>query len=149
MIGMSIAIGSDHAGFDLKEAVRNYLEELGMTVKDFGTFSTDSVDYPDYAFAVAQAVSKGQVPRGILICATGLGMTIVANRISGIRAANCLTPYLAKMSRRDNDANILTMGGRILSPDQAKEIVKIWLETPFEGGRHLRRINKIRELTGG
>jgi len=148
MAGFTIAVGSDHAGFELKEAIRKYLESLEITVKDFGTFSIDSVDYPDYAFAVASAVAKGEFERGILICGTGLGMSIVANKVKGIRAAECTTPYLAEMSRRHNDANILTMGGRILSVEEAQKIVRVWLETPFEGGRHQRRVDKIHHLTG-
>ena len=148
MADLTIAIGSDHAGFELKEAVRKYLESLKISVKDFGTFSADSVDYPDYAFAVASAVAEGEFDRGILICGTGIGMSIVANKVKGIRAAECLTPYLAEVSRRHNNANVLTMGGRVLSVEEAREIVHIWLETPFEGGRHQRRVNKIHKLTG-
>lgn len=148
MVDLTIAIGSDHAGFELKEAIRNYLEFLEVTVKDFGTFSTDSVDYPDYAFAVASAVAKGEFDRGILICGTGLGMSIVANKVKGIRAAECTTPDLAEMSRRHNNANVLTMGGRVLSAEEAKNIVRVWLETGFEGGRHQRRVDKIHQLTG-
>lgn len=148
MVDLTIAIGSDHAGFELKEAIRKYLEFQKITVKDFGTFSTDSVDYPDYAFAVASAVAKGEFERGILICGTGLGMSIVANKVKGIRAAECITPDLAEMSRRHNNANVLTMGGRILSAEEAKNIVRVWLETGFEGGRHQRRVDKIHQLTG-
>ncbi len=148
MTDFSIAIGSDHAGFELKEAVCKYLKSLGVVFKDFGTFSTDSVDYPEYAFAVASAVSKGEFDRGILICGTGLGMSIVANKVKGIRAADCMTPFLAEISRRHNNANILTMGGRILSAEEAQDIVHVWLETPFDGGRHQRRVNKIHQLTG-
>ncbi|NOY77994.1 MAG: ribose 5-phosphate isomerase B [Calditrichaeota bacterium] len=145
---MSIAVGSDHAGFELKEAIREYLESLNLSVKDFGTFTTDSVDYPDFAYAVASAVAKGEFDRGILICGTGIGMSIVANKVKGIRAAECTTSYLAEMSRRHNNANVLTLGGRVLSAEEAQTIVRVWLETPFEGGRHQRRIDKIHYLTG-
>ena len=148
MADLTIAIGSDHAGFELKEAVRKYLESQEIAIKDFGTFSTDSVDYPDYAYAVASAVAKGEFDRGILICGTGLGMSIVANKVKGIRAAECTTPYLAEMSRRHNDANVLTLGGRVLSAEEAQKIVRAWLETQFEGGRHQRRVDKIHQLTG-
>ncbi len=148
MADLTIAIGSDHAGFELKQVVCKYLESQEITFKDFGTFSTDSVDYPDYAFAVASAVAKGECDRGILICGTGLGMSIVANKVKGIRAAECTTPYLAEMSRRHNNANVLTMGGRVLSAEEARDIVRVWLETRFEGGRHQRRVDKIHQLTG-
>ncbi len=139
---MKIAIGCDHNGLSLKEAL---LKDVlhGHTVRDFGVFSTDSVDYPDIAFAVARAVASGEYERGILICGTGIGMAIAANKVQGIRAAACSDVYSAKMSRRDNDANILCFGGRVIGLGLASEIVTAWLNEPFAGGRHQRRIAKI------
>lgn len=139
---MKIAIGCDHNGLSLKEAL---LKDVlhGHTVRDFGVFSTDSVDYPDIAFAVARAVASGEYERGILICGTGIGMAIAANKVQGIRAAACSDVYSAKMSRRDNDANILCFGGRVIGLGLASEIVTAWLNEPFAGGRHQRRIDKI------
>lgn len=139
---MTIAIGSDHNGIALKEALlQNVLQ--GHTVRDFGVFTTESVDYPDIAFAVARAVVSGEYERGILICGTGIGMAIAANKVKGIRAANCSDVYSAKMSRRDNDANILCLGGRVVGLGLAAEIVTVWLNEPFAGGRHARRLEKI------
>lgn len=140
-----ISLGSDHAGFKLKEAIKKYLIKKGYDVKDFGTNSEDSVDYPDYAKLVANDVIKNN-SRGILICGTGIGMSMAANKVSGIRAARCLDEYDAEMSRRHNDANVLTMGGRTTRKDMAKKIVDVWLNTPFDEGRHIQRINKINEL---
>ncbi len=139
---MTIAIGADHNGVALKEAlVQSVLQ--GHTVRDFGVFTRESVDYPDIAFAVARAVAAGECERGILICGTGIGMAIAANKVKGIRAATCSDVYSAKMSRRDNDANILCLGGRVVGPGLAAEIVTVWLNEPFAGGRHARRLEKI------
>jgi|UniRef100_A0A7C4EL38 ribose 5-phosphate isomerase B len=140
---MKIAIGADHAGFELKEFLSHFVKEMGHEVIDMGTGSNSSVDYPDYAEAVSQAVSEGKVDRGILICGTGIGMSIVANKFRNVRAALCNELYSAKMSRLHNDANVLAIGGRIVGKDLAKEIVNVWINTPFEGGRHCRRIEKI------
>jgi len=140
---MKVAIGSDHAGFELKELVSHIIKEMGHEVIDMGTGSSCSVDYPDYAEAVANAVSKGKVERGILICGTGIGMSIVANKFKNVRAALCNDLFTAKMSRLHNDANILCLGGRIIGKDLAKEIVNIWFSTDFEGGRHEKRLEKI------
>ncbi|MEN2985542.1 MAG: ribose 5-phosphate isomerase B [Thermodesulfovibrionaceae bacterium] len=140
---MKIAIGSDHAGYELKEIISKILKDSGHDVVDMGCDSCLSVDYPDYAVAVATAVSEGKVERGILICGTGVGMSIVANKFKGVRAALCNDLYTARMSRLHNDANVLTIGGRVVGKDLAKEIVNIWINTPFEGGRHLQRIEKI------
>jgi ribose 5-phosphate isomerase B len=140
---MTIAIGSDHNGVALKEALLQGVLQ-GHVVRDFGVFTCDSVDYPDIAFAVAQAVASGEYERGILICGTGIGMAIAANKVKGIRAAPCSDVYSAKMSRRDNDANILCLGGRVVGPGLAAEIVTVWLNEPFAGGRHARRLEKIR-----
>ncbi|MBI5137353.1 MAG: ribose 5-phosphate isomerase B [Nitrospirae bacterium] len=142
-----IAIASDHGGLDLKnQVVRLLQDDLGLKVDDMGAFSDESVDYPDYGMLVARAVSTGQADRGILICGTGIGMSIIANKFAGVRAALCHNADTARLSREHNDANILVLGGRVLSGELAREMVRIWFNTPFEGGRHKRRIDKIREL---
>ncbi len=141
---MDIILGSDHAGFDLKMICRKYLEEkTPHTVKDAGVHDKKSADYPDIAHAVAKAVESGEFDRGILICGTGLGMSMTANRHRNIRAALCYNSYAARMSRLHNDANILAMGERVLGSGLAIEILDVFLETPFEGGRHQKRIIKI------
>ncbi|WP_460176086.1 ribose 5-phosphate isomerase B [Thermodesulfovibrio hydrogeniphilus] len=141
---MKIAIASDHAGVELKEFVKNLLTDMGYVVFDMGTESSScSVDYPDYAHSVAQGVSEGIYDRGILICGTGIGMSIVANKVKNVRAALCNDLFTAKMSRLHNDANILCMGARVIGIGLAKEIVKIWMTTPFEAGRHSKRVEKI------
>lgn len=138
-----VIIGCDHAGFQLKEIVREYLVILGFEVEDFGTHSEESVDYPDFGRQVARMVSTGKYNRGILICGTGLGMSMVANRFSSVRAALCNDLFSAIMSRRHNDANILVMGGRVVGIELAKEIVRYWFDTPFDGGRHRKRLEKF------
>ena len=138
-----IALGSDHGGFDLKEKLKPYLQELGYEVRDFGCFSETSVDYPDYARAVAESVSKREAFGGIMIDGAGIGSCMVANKVPGIRAAMCYDVNSAINSREHNNANVLTLGGRILDLALAKEIVKTWLETPFGGDRHQRRVDKI------
>jgi ribose 5-phosphate isomerase B len=142
----TIMIGTDHAGFALKETLKPFLVRLGITVADTGTASSDPVDYPDIGCRVAAGVSSGACGRGILICGSGIGMTIVANKYPGVRAALCLDEETARMSRLHNDSNILCLAGRKTEPEKAKKIISVWLETPFEGGRHSRRIDKIREL---
>ena len=142
----TIAIGADHAGFELKEQIKKSLETEGYIVTDFGTNSPDSVDYPLIAKTLATSVAGKSPNRGILICGTGIGMSIAANKVKGIIAANCFDTETAKLARLHNNSNILTLGGRILSFDTAKDIVKVWLETDFEGGRHQRRIQEIRNL---
>ena len=143
-----IAIGSDHAGFVYKEQLKKLLDEIGKPYQDFGTTSPDSVDYPDIAHIVSKAVASGKCLQGILICGTGIGMSIVANKHKGIRAATCESPASAKLSREHNDANILCFGERIVSWETATEIVKTFLSTPFSGGeRHMCRIEKIHSLT--
>jgi len=142
-----IAIASDHGGLDLKnDIVALMRDELGLTVDDKGVFSDASVDYPDYGMLVANAVSTGEAERGVLICGTGIGMSITANKYSGVRAALCHNADTSRLSREHNDANILVMGGRVLDAGLAGEMVRIWFNTPFEGGRHQRRINKIHDL---
>jgi ribose 5-phosphate isomerase B len=143
---MKIAIGSDHGGFELKEKIRSLLIELGHEVLDLGCYSPDPVDYPIQGRKVAKSVASGHCERGILVCGTGIGMSIVANRIPGIRATVCHDLFTARMSREHNDSNILCMGGRVIGPGLAEEMVKVWLMTPFKGGRHSRRINMIDSL---
>jgi len=138
-----IIIGSDHAAFKMKELITSFLEEQGMTVVDVGPDSESSVDYPDFGKQVAAAVSKGEYPRGILMCGTGLGMSMVANRFPHVRAALCGDLFAARMSREHNDANILVMGARVIGDVLALEVVKTWLATPFEGGRHGLRLDKF------
>jgi ribose 5-phosphate isomerase B len=145
---MKMALGSDHAGFELKEDLRAYLAELKIEALDLGTYSEDSVDYPDVAAKVAEKVAREEVERGLLICGTGIGMSIVANRFAGVRAALCHDLYTARISREHNDANILALGGRLIGKGLAREILKVWLETEFQGGRHERRIRKIAALEG-
>ena len=143
---MQIGLASDHGGFELKEAVKAFLKSIGAEPIDLGTFSEDSVDYPEFAAQVAEKVSTGRFERGILICGTGIGMSIAANKFRGVRAALVNDLYSSRFSREHTDANILVMGGRVVGKDVAKEIVRIWLETPFAGGRHQRRLEKIEAL---
>ncbi len=143
---MKIAIASDHAGFGLKNRILRYLAEKKVEAVDFGTDGRDSVDYPDYAIEVADSVSKGKLDRGILICGTGIGMSIVANKFPGVRAALCHNAVTAEAGRRHNDANVLVLGERVLDEETAVQIVGIWLETDFEAGRHQRRLDKIRAI---
>ncbi len=143
---MRIAIGADHAGFGLKEEVRKTLVNLGLSVEDVGTGSSDSVDYPDFAARVARLVAAGEVDRGILVCGTGIGMAIAANKVPGIRAATVTDVEMARLSREHNDANVLAIGARILDRKRALEIVRVFLETPFAGDRHQRRVDKITDL---
>ena len=141
---MKVAIGSDHAGIELKKDIVSLLNEMKIECIDFGTDSPQSVDYPDFGEKVSKAVSAGNVERGILICGTGIGMSIVANKIPDIRASLCNDLFTAKMSRLHNDANVLVIGGRIVGRDLAKEIVRTWFSTEFEGGRHANRLKKIK-----
>lgn len=143
---MKIALGSDHGGFDLKAAIKTYLLEQGHEVKDFGTQSNASCDYPIYGEKVGEAVSSGDCDRGIVICGTGLGISMAANKVPGIRAAVCTNEFMAAMSREHNDANVLALGARVLGEGLALRIVGIWLETEFAGDRHQRRIDKISDI---
>ncbi|NOY23247.1 MAG: ribose 5-phosphate isomerase B [Acidobacteria bacterium] len=143
---MKLAIGSDHGGFPLKETVKAYLQENGHDVTDLGCFSIESVDYPDFALKVAQAVASGVFEKGILMCGTGIGISISANKVKGIRAALCHDHLTASLAARHNNANILCMGGRTTGPETAKDIVDAWLNAPFEGGRHKRRLAKIAKM---
>lgn len=143
---MRVAIGSDHAGYKLKNELKVFLEEKGFDLIDIGTDSEKLVDYPDFAEKVAFPVSSGEVKFGIAICGSGIGMAIAANKISGVRAANCNNVTLARLSREHNDANVLTLGARFVDTDLAREIVDVWLGTDFAGGRHTVRVEKITEL---
>lgn len=140
---MKIIVGADHAGYPMKEKVKAFLQDRGITVEDVGTHSDESVDYTDFGKAVARKVSDGTFQRGILICGTGLGMSMVANRFPGVRAALANDLFSAIMSRRHNDSNVLAMGGRLIGDALALQLVETWLETPFEGGRHQRRLEKM------
>ncbi|CAN2047488.1 Ribose-5-phosphate isomerase B [Candidatus Magnetomoraceae bacterium gMMP-1] len=138
-----IIIGCDHAAYEMKEKIKSYLINQGIEVEDAGTYNEESVDYSDFAIKVARSVSNGSFARGILICGTGVGMSLAANRFSGVRATLCNDLFSAVMSRQHNDSNILVMGGRVIGDVLATEITRIWLETPFEGGRHQKRIDKF------
>lgn len=140
---MRIAIGSDHAGFDQKERLRQHLMDDGHEVSDMGTFSDESVDYPDYALAVARAVAKGEAERGVLVCGTGIGMSIAANKIVGVRAANVTVPQIAALARQHNNANVITVSGRFVSLEDNEDIIDSFLAAEFEAGRHERRVEKI------
>ena len=143
---MKIAIASDHGGLDLKNRVKQYLEECGHQVVDFGTYTADSCDYPDFARPCAEAVANGSCERGIVVCTTGIGVSIVANKVKGVRCALCTNSDMATMTRRHNNANVLAMGQRYVDFDTAKQIVNAFLSTPFDGGRHQRRVDKIETL---
>jgi ribose 5-phosphate isomerase B len=140
---MKIAIGSDHAGFDYKEKIRRLLENLGHTVTDFGTHSAEPVDYPLFIRPVAEAVARGDCERGVVLGGSGNGEAIVANRIKGIRCAVCWNEESARLGRQHNDANVISLGQRMMPLETALKLVRIWLETPFEGGRHQKRIDLI------
>ena len=140
---MKISIGSDHGAFAMKEHLKQYLTEQGHQVVDCGTYSTDSCDYADFGKPAAQLVASGECDRGIVMCTTGIGISIAANKVRGIRCALCSEPYSAEMTRRHNDANMLAMGGALIGPNMADRIVDVFLNTEFEGGRHARRVGKI------
>ena len=146
MANKKIALASDHAGFELKEEIKKFLLELGYSFDDFGVESSQPVDYPDYAKSVSEKVSSGEYEKGILFCGSGVGMAIVANKFPNVRAVQSNDMYTAIMSRKHNDTNVLTLASRVTGKDLAKEIVKVWLETPFDGGRHERRIKKIEDI---
>jgi ribose 5-phosphate isomerase B len=146
IIHMKIALGADHAGFELKQKIKDHLIAEGYQVDDRGTISNESVDYPDFARLVADEVAHHQADLGVLVCGSGVGMAIAANKVPGIRAANVTTEYEAQMSREHNDANVLSLGGRMLEEQQAFKIVDLWLRTPFAGGRHQRRVDKITQI---
>ncbi len=141
-----IVLGSDHGGLELKEAIQAALAARGLDVNDYGTDNGDSVDYPDFAEKVAGAVSRGDAELGILVCGTGIGMSIVANKFPGVRAALATDEFMAQMAKEHNNANILVLGGRVLTAEKAVKLVNIWLDTHYEGGRHQRRLDKITQL---
>lgn len=143
---MRIGIGNDHSALDLKAEIVEYLKEQGHEVVDYGTNTTESCDYPVYGEMVGKAVANGEVEKGILICGTGLGISLAANKVPGIRAAVCSEPYTARMSRAHNDCNILAFGARVVGAELAKMIVEVWLNTEFEGGRHQRRVDMIMDV---
>lgn len=145
---MKIGIGSDHGGYDLKEVVKEYLESKGIEVLDYGTDSEESVDYPDYGKIVGESVVSGECDRGIVICGTGIGISIAANKVNGVRCALCGDTYSAKMSRAHNNANVIALGARVIGVGLALDIVEAWLDTEFEAGRHERRVNKIMDIEG-
>jgi ribose 5-phosphate isomerase B len=146
-VKMKIVIASDHAGFFLKEKIKDFLVSEAYQVEDVGTHSAVSVDYPEYGFKAVEKLLKGEAERAILICGTGIGMSIIANRFPRIRAALCHEPFSAQMARRHNNANVLVLGGRLIGDGMAVEIVKVFLDTEFDGGRHERRLNLIDELS--
>ena len=146
---MKIAVGADHGGFLLKEEIKKFLLDEGYEVVDVGTYSEESVDYPEYGYKVARLVASGEVDKGVIMCGTGIGISISANKVKGIRAALVTNEYMAEMAARHNDANILAMGGRVITPEIGKRLVKIWLQTSFDGGRHQRRIVKIHAIEEG
>ncbi|CEG94169.1 ribose 5-phosphate isomerase B [Propionibacterium freudenreichii] len=146
---MRIAMGSDHAGFELKEHLKGYLQDKGHEVIDVGTHSTESVDYPIYGAAAARKVADGEAVTAIVVCGTGVGIGIAANKVHGIRCAITSDVYTARMSRAHNNANALALGGRVIADGLAEEIVDVWLATDFEGGRHARRVNEITALEDG
>ena len=143
---MKVVLSSDHRGYQLKDSLKKFLEERKIEFLDVGTFSADSVDYPDFAMLAAEKVSHGDYDRGILICGSGIGMCIVANKFPGVRAAVCHDVSAAEMSRKHNDSNMLGLGADVINEELARKILHVWLETKFEGGRHLRRIQKISDI---
>ncbi len=145
---MNIVIGADHAGYELKQYVGEKLQHAGYEVQDVGTHSIDSVDYPDYAVQACEKIIHGEADYGILVCGSGIGVSITANKLKGIRAANCLTVEMAELSRKHNNANVLTLGARLVDKQTAEAIVEAFLATVFEGGRHEQRVAKIHSLTG-
>ena len=145
---MKIAIGSDHAGYEVKESLKQMLASEGCEVVDVGTDGTDSCDYPDFAHRLGKAVSSGESEKGILICGTGIGMCIAANKVPGVRAALVTDAFTTEMSRRHNNANVFCAGARVLSLDMIEDCLKLWLKTPYEGGRHERRVGKIEASPG-
>lgn len=146
---MRVALGADHGGYELKEVILKHLEAQGLKVRDFGTYSADAVDYPKYGFAVGNAIIKGEADLGIIICGTGQGIAMSANKIAGIRAAVCSETFSARMAREHNNANVLALGARVIGAGLALDIVDVFLKTEFSGGRHTRRINLIADIERG
>ena len=144
-----IALGSDHAGFALKETLKAYLKEKGFETYDYGTYDENRCDYPVYSYRVAKAVAEGKADKGILVCGTGVGSSIAANKVNGIRCVCCSDPYSAELSRRHNDSNVLALGSRVIGEELAKMIVDMWLNAEFEGGRHAGRIAMFKDIENG
>ncbi len=144
-----IAIGCDHGGINIKNAVIEYMKKNGIEYKDFGCYTTESVDYPVYAYQVAKTVADGEAELGIICCGTGIGVSMAANKVKGIRAAVCTDEFCAEMTRRHNNANVMCMGGRVIDEEKAVKLASIFLNTPFEGGRHEKRVNMITEIENG
>ena len=144
-----IALASDHAALDMKKDIMCLLDELNLTYKDFGTYDTASCDYPVFSARAARAVASGECDRGIIICGTGVGISLAANKVKGIRCVVCSEPYSAQLSRMHNDTNMLALGARVIGSEMARMITRIWLETPFEGGRHQRRVDMIMAIENG
>jgi len=143
-----IALASDHAGFEYKEKLKKILDQLHVEYKDFGAYNDKPSDYPDYAYVAAKAVGAGECEKGILVCGSGIGVDIVANKVENVRSALCANLEMAELSRRHNNANVLSIGERLTDWDTTEKMVRLWLSTPFDGGRHERRVNKIHTLTG-
>ncbi len=143
---MKVAIGADHAGFEVKEKIKLLLEQMGIEYEDVGTNSTEPVDYPDFAAIVGRKVASGEVDEGIVICGSGIGVAIVANKIKGVRAAQVWNEEVARLARQHNDANVLAIGARVLTEDDIRKIVRVWFSSTFEGGRHTRRVEKIKKV---
>ena len=143
---MKISLACDHGGFEFKESIKGILTDKGYEVVDFGTYSLDSCDYPDFASKAAKAVANGECEKGIVICTTGIGVSIVANKVKGIRCALCTSVFQAEMTRKHNDTNVLEIGAGVTGPNLATKIVETWLDTEFEGGRHQRRVDKITDV---
>ena len=144
-----IALACDHSALEMKQEIMGLLDEMKLTYKDFGTFDNGSCDYPVYGYKAAMAVASGECDRGIIICGTGVGISLAANKVKGIRCVVCSEPYSAQMSRMHNNANMLAFGARVIGPELAKMITRVWLETPFEGGRHERRVDLITQIENG
>lgn len=143
---MKLAMAADHGGYEMKETIKTYLEDKGYTILDLGTHSCDSVDYPNYGKACGEAVTSGKAEAGIVFCGTGIGISIAANKVKGVRCALATDPYMAEMGKKHNNANMLALGGRILGEEQARKIVDAWLSAEFEGGRHQRRVDMLDEM---
>jgi len=143
---MKVAVGCDHGGFVLKDRVISTLKDLGAEVEDFGCFGTESVDYPAYGEAVGRAVASGKCDAGVVMCGTGIGISIAANKVKGVRAAVVTNPYMAKLTKNHNNANVLALGGRVITPDEAEELVRVWYTAEYEGGRHQRRLDMISKI---
>ncbi len=143
---MVVAIACDHGGLEIKNAIVEYMKESGVEYKDFGTYTEDSVDYPEYAYKAAKAVSTGECEKGIICCGTGIGVAIVANKVKGVRAATVTNEFCAEMTRRHNDSNIITMGGRVIDSETAVKLADIFLNTSFDGDRHTRRVDMITQI---